>query len=63
MTGPRPAGRPWTRLEDRQLFELLASGMTHGLIARKLKRTLSAVQSRTNTLKKKRRQSDLPERP
>jgi DNA-binding NarL/FixJ family response regulator len=62
MTGPRPAGRPWTRLEDRQLLELLASGMTQGLIARKLNRTLSAVQSRTNTLKKK-RQSDPPERP
>jgi hypothetical protein len=27
MTGPRPAGRPWTRAEDNQLRELLASGM------------------------------------
>jgi hypothetical protein len=60
MTGPRPAGRPWTRLEDRQLLDLIKSGMTHELIARKLKRTLSAIQSRTNTLKKK-RQSDLQE--
>ena len=60
MTGPRPAGRPWTRLEDRQLLEMSTSGMIQTLIARKLKRTLAAVQSRSNTLKKKRK-SDPPE--
>jgi hypothetical protein len=47
MTGPRPAGRPWTRLDDRQLAELAASGMKGPEIARKLKRTVSAVRFHT----------------
>src|ERR1700737_4709398 len=55
MTGPRPACRPWTRPEDNQLRALSASGMKHALIAQKLKRTLGAVQSRINTLKKTRK--------
>jgi hypothetical protein len=54
MTGPRPAGRPWTRLDDRRLVEMSASGKTQALIARELKRTLAAIQSRSNTLKKRR---------
>jgi DNA-binding NarL/FixJ family response regulator len=62
MTGPRPAGRPWTRPEDRRLLEMVASGMTHALISRELKRTLAAVQSRANTLKKKSK-SNPPENP
>ena len=28
MTGPRPAGRPWTRVEDDQLRAMLEAGMT-----------------------------------
>jgi hypothetical protein len=55
MTGPRPAGRPWTRLDDRRLVEMSASGKTQALIARELKRTLAAIQSRSNTLKKRRK--------
>jgi hypothetical protein len=39
MTGPRPAGRPWTRAEVAQLHELVASGVKVGSIARKLERS------------------------
>src|ERR1019366_10145553 len=43
MTGPRPAGRPWTGSEDGQLRDMLETGMTAREIARKLKRTPTAV--------------------
>jgi DNA-binding NarL/FixJ family response regulator len=46
MTGPRPAGRRWTALEEIQLKEMLAAGMTGQEIARKLKRTTQAIYSR-----------------
>ena len=52
MTGPRPAGRPWTRAEVAQLRELIASGVKAGLIARKLKRSPGAIYSRTSSFKK-----------
>lgn len=52
MTGPRPAGRPWTQAEVAQLHELIASGAKVGLIARKLKRSPSAVYSRISSFKK-----------
>jgi hypothetical protein len=52
--GPRKAGRKWTRPEDNQLIELETSGMSHALIARKLKRTVSAIDSRLNGLRKRR---------
>ena len=52
MTGPRPAGRPWTRAEVAQLRRLIASGAKAGLIARKLKRSPGAVYSRINSFKK-----------
>jgi hypothetical protein len=55
MSGPRPAGRPWTRAEDNQLRDLSASGMRAGLIAQKLKRTVGAIHSRISTLKKPRK--------
>jgi hypothetical protein len=42
MTGPRPAGRPWTRADDNQLRVLLNSGMKAALIAQKMKRTIGA---------------------
>ena len=29
MTGPRPAGRPWTLTDDDMLRKLLVSGMKH----------------------------------
>jgi hypothetical protein len=51
MTGPRPAGRPWTRAEDRALEELLEAGLKVPAIAQKLKRTVGAVQVRKNVLK------------
>jgi hypothetical protein len=52
MTGPRPAGRPWTRAEVAQLHELIASGVKVGLIARKLKRSPGAIYSRISSFKK-----------
>jgi hypothetical protein len=51
MTGPQPAGRPWTRADDNQLRVLLNSGMKAALIARKMKRTIGAIHSRKSTLK------------
>jgi DNA-binding CsgD family transcriptional regulator len=45
MTGPRPAGRRWTAVEEIQLLEMLAAGMTGPEIARKLKRTTHAIYS------------------
>jgi hypothetical protein len=52
MTGPRPAGRPWTLAEVEQLRELIASGQKVGLIARKLKRSPGAIYSRISSFKK-----------
>jgi predicted site-specific integrase-resolvase len=57
MTGPRPAGRPWTPAEVAQLHELVASGVKVGLIARKLERSPGAIYARISSFKKKR--SDL----
>ena len=52
MTGPRPAGRPWTQAEVAQLHELIASGAKVDLIARKLKRSPGAIYSRISSFKK-----------
>ena len=52
MTGPRPAGRPWTAVEEAQLRELIISRVKVGLIAKKLKRSAGAVYARINSLKK-----------
>jgi hypothetical protein len=52
MTGPRPAGRPWTRAEVAQLHELIAAGVKVGLIARKLKRSPGAIYARISASKK-----------
>ena len=52
MTGPRPAGRPWTQAEVAKLHELIASGAKVGLIARKLKRSPGAIYSRISSFKK-----------
>lgn len=51
MTGPRPAGRPWTAVEDLQLRELLGSGIRAAAIARKLNRSTGAIYARVNSLK------------
>ena len=53
MTGPRPAGRPWTRVEDDQLRAMLEAGMTARAVAQKIKRTVSAVRSRKAVLDKR----------
>lgn len=53
MTGPRPAGRPWTRAEDHSLEEMLKAGLRAPEIAQKLKRTIGAVHSRKMALKAK----------
>jgi hypothetical protein len=50
VTGPRPAGRPWTTAEDKQLRELLASGIKAAAIARKLNRSIGAVYARASAL-------------
>jgi hypothetical protein len=52
MTGPRPAGRPWTLTEDAQLRELVVSSVKVGLIAKKLKRSPGAIYARINSFKK-----------
>jgi hypothetical protein len=53
MTGPRPAGRPWTLTDDDILRKLLASGMKAPAIALKMNRTVGAIQSRKSMLKAK----------
>ena len=52
MTGPRPAGRPWTPAEEAQLRELILSRVKVGLIAKKLNRSPGAVYARINSFKK-----------
>ena len=52
--GPRPAGRPWTPADDAQLLALLDLKMDRALIARKLKRTVSAIGTRRGILNKRR---------
>ena len=52
MTGPRPAGETWTPDDDRRLLAMAAAGVEKHLIARKLKRTIAAVQARRVKLRK-----------
>ena len=52
MTGPRPAGRPWTPEEDDQLRSMLDAGTKTGLIARELTRSLGAIYARANEVRK-----------
>jgi hypothetical protein len=52
MTGPRPAGRPWTPEEDDQLRSMLDAGTKADLIARELKRSLGAIYARANGVRK-----------
>jgi hypothetical protein len=51
--GPRPIGRPWTPAEDAELLALLESKMDRPLIARKLKRTVTAINTRLKFLRDK----------
>jgi hypothetical protein len=50
MTGPRPAGLPWTRGEDDQLRAMFEAGMKSPAIALKLRRTADAVRTRRTVL-------------
>jgi DNA invertase Pin-like site-specific DNA recombinase len=52
MTGPRPAGRPWTPADDDQLRAMLKAGTKVNAIAKKLKRTVGAIYSRSNKIRK-----------
>ena len=51
---PRPATRPWTPADDAQPLALLDSKMDRDLIARKLKRTVSAISKRRAILNQRR---------
>jgi len=51
MTGPRPAGRPWTPAEEAQLRELVWSRGKVGLLAKKPKRSPGTAYARINSLK------------
>jgi hypothetical protein len=52
MTGPRPAGRPWTKAEENELLKQLAARAKVGSISRKLKRSPGAIYARINTFKR-----------
>ena len=52
MTGPRPAGRPWTRSDDDQLRAMLKAGTKANAIAQKLRRTAGAIYARANKIRK-----------
>ena len=51
--GPRPTGQPWTPGNDAQLLVLLEKNVDRALIARKLKRTVTAINTRKCMLKRK----------
>jgi hypothetical protein len=63
MTGPQPAGRRWTRAEERQLRELIVSKVKVGLIAKKLKRSPGTIYARINSLKEMPRELAFDEQP
>ena len=60
MTGPRPAGEPWTPDDDGKLLAMIEAKAHVATIARKLKRTIGAVQSRRSKLRRLAR-SNAPE--
>jgi hypothetical protein len=51
MTGPRPAGETWTPDDDRKLKAMIEAKTATATIARKLKRTIGAIQSRRSKLR------------
>jgi biotin operon repressor len=53
--GPHPAGRRWTAEDDALLQTMLDAKTARDLIARKLKRSRSAVEKRISVLRKKRK--------
>jgi hypothetical protein len=50
MVGPQPRCKPWTPAADDQLHIMLDACMRAEEIARKLKRTVPAVYTRTKEL-------------
>jgi hypothetical protein len=52
MTGPRPAGHPWTLAEEAELRELIATKVKVVQIAKKLKRSSGAIYARINSIKR-----------
>jgi hypothetical protein len=54
MTGPRPAGRPWTSDEVAELGQLLDAGKEPAEIAVALSRTRQAIYARLQRLYRKR---------
>jgi hypothetical protein len=56
MTGPHPAGAPWTAEDDHRLLAMVERKIERAIIARKLKRTPAAVHSRLSKLRKGERQ-------
>jgi len=53
-TGPRPAGDRWSSEDDRLLLALIDSKTTNTAIARKLKRSIPAINKRKRVLLKAR---------
>jgi hypothetical protein len=60
MTGPRPAGDAWTADDDRKLMAMFDAKTDVATTARKLKRSVGAVQSRRSKLRRLAR-SNVPE--
>jgi hypothetical protein len=60
MTGPRPAGDAWTAEDDRKLIAMIEAKTHVATIARKLKRSVGAIQSRRSKLRRRAR-SNAPE--
>jgi hypothetical protein len=54
MTGLKPVGRRWTRVEEKQLQDMLDAGMTAGEAATKLERTRQSIYARLQRFYRKR---------
>jgi hypothetical protein len=54
MVGPRPAGAPWTPDDDRKLA---AAGDDKTIMARKLKRPVTAIKARLAKLRQRERRT------
>jgi hypothetical protein len=55
--GSKPAGQPWTRMEDSLLRDMLDARLTAIEIAQRLARTPTAIYSRVQYLDRKHRKS------
>jgi hypothetical protein len=57
MVGPRPAGAPWTPDDDRKLAAMIAAGDDKTIMARKLKRPVTAIKARLAKLRQRERRT------